>query len=93
MSDKNDVVFDGLNDLKFITVNAEDNNDLNMDAAFLDLEEEDDDSLPIVYIDNEEDEILSPFTGKPDIYMTHKTGVYGCIITDKEFRVELKEEN
>jgi len=93
---KNDeVVFDDLNDLVFIDVTSEGNEGediVDMQAAYLDLDEEEDTSdLPIVYIDDEGDLILSPFTGKPDVYPTHRSNIYGCFETDKEFRVILKQ--
>ena len=62
-----------------------------MEAAFLDLEE-DDDELRTIYIQNEDDEIISPFSGTNDIYVTYRPGIYGCMETDKEFKVVVIEE-
>ena len=91
--DKNEIIFDELKDLTFIKITTENDQDVDLNAAFIDLEEEEEIyGLPIVYIKDVDDIILSPFTNTKDIYATYRPNVYGCLETDKEFLVVIQNQ-
>jgi len=91
--EKHEAIFDDLKDLVFIKATVEGDDSFDTNAVFIDLEEEDENyGLPIVYIDSENDIILSPFSGTDEIYATYRPNVYGCLATDKEFLVVMKQD-